>query len=276
MLEVENRAYTMVDHRNRRLIMHTYPLEVRPQKLAENLKIAAEENNLGKIWLWAKPTDVPAFLKNGFQVEGDLFQGNYNDFTVSLAYFPERERGRSAKLAIEDNILNLITAKPRVSRNFLPRGIELGILPKTQAEDVSQLMTKVFSSYPTPVENPRYISSLMQKGCVFAGAHYQGKLISIAAAYPEPDMGRCELTDCATLAEYRGYALTEKLLLILEQEIAKRGSFTFYTLARAQSIAMNRVFYKSGYRYRGRLVNNCHIAGSYQDMNLWINMKTGS
>ncbi|WP_407314212.1 hypothetical protein [Desulfosporosinus sp. SB140] len=25
-----------------------------------------------------------------------------------------------------------------------------------------------------------------------------------------------------------------------------------------------------GYQFRGRLIKNCHIAGSFQDMNLWM------
>lgn len=78
------------------------------------------------------------------------------------------------------------------------------------------------------------------------------------------------MTDCATIEEYRGHSLSERLLGILEHEVLKHGSFILYTLARAQSYGMNRVFYKLGYRYQGRLINNCHIACSFEDMNLWV------
>jgi putative beta-lysine N-acetyltransferase len=272
-LNQEIDSYTLLDRRNKRLVVNGYMPGTEPQKLAESLRTAAQENNLGKIWLWAKPADVPDFLNRGFQLEGHLFRGRSTEFAVSLAYFQQRERGQSEKISMEDEILKHVSSIPRVSRISSPLEVTLGILNQMYAEQVSQLLTRVFSSYPTPVENPHYIRSLMQNGCIFAGAHYQGKLISIAAAYPEPASGRCELTDCATLEQYRGYSLTEKLLEILEKEVDRLGSYVFYTLARAQSAAMNRVFYKSGYRFRGRLINNCHISGSFQDMNLWLNMK---
>jgi putative beta-lysine N-acetyltransferase len=272
-LEFADHVRVLADYRNRRLIINDYPLAVRPQELALKLINVAEENSLSKIWLWAKPADVPAFLQSGFSLEGHLFQGDYDDFVVSLAYFPKSERSWSFNIAMEDDILNFIKVTPLAFRTFLPRGMSLSILNETQAKEISRLMTRVFSSYPTPMEDQQYVSSLMQKGCIFAGAHYQGNLISVAAAYPDKDLGRCELTDCATLAEHRGYSLTEKLLEILEEEIAGGGSFILYTLARAQSMAMNRVFYKLGYQYRGRLINNCHISGSFQDMNLWVKTK---
>ena len=32
---------------------------------------------------------------------------------------------------------------------------------------------------------------------------------------------------------------------------------------------MNRVFYNRGYEMTGTLVNNCHIAGQFEDMHVW-------
>nr|WP_315989693.1 hypothetical protein [Desulforamulus aquiferis] len=33
---------------------------------------------------------------------------------------------------------------------------------------------------------------------------------------------------------------------------------------------MNLVLHRLGYTFRGTLVNNCHIGGSYEDMNIWV------
>ncbi len=275
-LKQEIESSVLIDKRNRRLVVNSYPTGTEPWKFADSLKTVAKRYDLGKIWLWALPEDVPDFLRSGFHLEGHLFRGKYNKFVVSLAHFPQRERRKSATLPLEDEVLQTVLTEKTLSRTFVLQGISLDTLNQLYAKQVSQLLTKIFSSYPSPVGDPQYISSMMQKKCIFAGAFDQDKLIGVAAAYVDSRFGRCEMTDCAVLNEYRGYSLSEKLLKILEKEVRKLGPYTLYTLAKAQSAAMNRVFFKLGYQYTGRLINNCHISGSFQDMNLWVNMNEQS
>ena len=54
-----------------------------------------------------------------------------------------------------------------------------------------------------------------------------------------------------------------------EVYVAERRIDNLYTIARARSAGMNRVFYNRGYRWTGTLVNNCHIAGDFEDMHVW-------
>ncbi|ODA42984.1 putative beta-lysine N-acetyltransferase [Desulfosporosinus sp. BG] len=259
-----------VDERNKRLVVDGYELGTKASLLSEQLVDLAITTKLEKIWLWALPADVPEFLRCGFRTEGSLFRGDYEEFVISLAYYPSEARGQSDKLQSENDIIDSVRTKPVKQSLRLPLGMELKLLNESNAEQISQLLSQVFTSYPSPVENPQYIRTLIQKGNVFAGAFSQDQLIGVAAAYPNPILNRCEMTDCATLEDYRGHSLSERLLCILEHEVHKHGSFNLYTLARAQSYGMNRVFHKLGYRYQGRLINNCHIAGSFEDMNLWV------
>lgn len=259
-----------VDERNKRLVVNGYAQGTKPSLFGRHLIYLAVKKKLEKIWLWALPTDVHEFLRCGFRTEGNLFRGNYEEFAVSLAYYVSGARGHSDKLQSENNIIHTVRTEPINQSQRLPLGMELKLLNESFARQISQLLTQVFTSYPSPVENPQYIRSLIQHGNIFAGAFSQEKLISVAAAYPDPILNRCEMTDCATIEEYRGHSLSERLLWILEHEVQKHGSFNLYTLARAQSYGMNRVFHKLGYSYQGRLINNCHIAGSFEDMNLWV------
>jgi len=259
-----------VDEKNKRLVVDGYPQGTKPSLLGRHLIYVALKKKLEKIWLWALPVDVPEYIRCGFRIEGTLFRDNNEEFAVSLAYYVSGGRGHSNKLQAENEIINSVRTEPIHQERSLAHGTELKLLDESFAQQISQLLTKVFISYPSPMEDPQYIRSLIQKGNIFAGAISQEKLISVAAAYPDQNLKRCEMTDCATIEEYRGYSLSERLLRILESEVQKHGSFNLYTLARAQSYGMNRVFHKLGYRYQGRLINNCHIAGSYEDMNLWV------
>jgi beta-lysine N6-acetyltransferase len=259
----------VIDKQNERVVVNGYQEGTEVRRLAENLIAVARHNGLSKIWIWALPADVPDFLRRGFRIEGHLFKGPENEFVISLAYYLNPARGYSPHLWLEDEILKSVLSTPVVLRS-LPRNIEVGRLNNTHAEQVSQLLRNVVSGYPSPIENPQYFRSMMNNNCIFAGAVQRGQLVSVAAAYLDPRLGRCEMTDCATLKGFRGYSLTEKLLLILAKEVNRRGRYTLYSLTRAQSTAMNRVFYKLGYQYRGRLIKNRQLAGSFQDMNLWM------
>ncbi|HEY8908670.1 MAG TPA: putative beta-lysine N-acetyltransferase [Desulfosporosinus sp.] len=259
-----------VDDRNKRLVVNGYPQGTTPSLYGRHLIHIAETKKLDKIWLWALPADVPEFLGCGFQIEGSVFRGNYEEFVVSLAYYVRGARGHSDQLQSHNDIIHTVRTEPINRSKALPLGIELKLLDESFAPQISELLAEVFTSYPSPIANPQYFRSLIQKGNIFAGAFSQDKLIGVAAAHLDPILNRCEMTDCATLEEYRGKSLSEHLLTILEQEVQKLGAFNLFTLARAQSYGMNRVFHKLGYNYQGRLINNCHIAGSFENMNLWV------
>jgi beta-lysine N6-acetyltransferase len=259
----------VIDKRNECLVVNGYQAGTGARRLAEILIAGARYNGLSKIWIWALPADVPDFLRRGFRKEGHLFKGTENEFVISLAYYLNPARGYSTHLRVEDEILKSVLTTPAAIHS-LPGNIEVGRLDNTYAEQVSQLLSNVFSNDPSPMENPQYFRSLMNSNCIFAGAVHRGQLVSVAAAYLDPRLGRCEITDCATLKGFQGYSLTEKLLLILAKEVNKRGQYTLYSLVRAQSMAMNRVFSKLGYQYQGRLIKNSRFAGSFQDMNLWM------
>lgn len=256
-----------LDKRNKRLVIHSYT-GINAEGLAKSWISLANQNDLEKIWLWAYPKDVPAFNSYGFIFEGRLADADDSTPSCSLAYYLKPDRANSLFTASEDEILRKIS-RPIESFQPLPSQMTLNFLAISHCNEISRLLQSVFESYPTPMNEPEYIRKLMEKGCLFGGIFEGGKLISIAAAYPEKNTGRWEMTDCATAPDYRGLALTEKIIAMLEPEVAKIGDFTFYSLARARSFGMNRVFCKLGYKYCGRLTNNCHIAGNLEDMNLW-------
>jgi putative beta-lysine N-acetyltransferase len=84
--------------------------------------------------------------------------------------------------------------------------------------------------------------------------------------------GNTEMTDFATLPEYRGKGLSAFLLRLMESEVKKRQIKTTYTIARAPSFGMNITFSKMGYSYSGTLINNTNIFGHFENMNVWYKL----
>ena len=73
----------------------------------------------------------------------------------------------------------------------------------------------------------------------------------------------------ATRPDQRCLGLAQHLLAALEEDMDARTIPNLYTIARARSAGMNRVFYNRGYELTGTLVNNCHISGQFEDMHVW-------
>jgi putative beta-lysine N-acetyltransferase len=109
----------------------------------------------------------------------------------------------------------------------------------------------------------------MKDGTVFAYIENGQQIVSAASAEINRKFKNAELTDCATLPQAAGQGHMKKLLSFLEQQLQAEGIGCCYTIARAESVSMNKAFAQLGYTYGGRLVNNCFIYSGIEDMNVW-------
>ena len=139
----------------------------------------------------------------------------------------------------------------------------------SDAQDLSQLYQRVFPTYPFPISDPSYLACVMERDVSYYGVR-SGKIM-VAAAAIEPDTSgqAAEMTDFATHPTYQGKGLASLLLQYLHKVIEKSRIKTTYTIARASSYSINRIFCKHGYTYAGLLINNTQISGRIQSMSVW-------
>jgi putative beta-lysine N-acetyltransferase len=134
---------------------------------------------------------------------------------------------------------------------------------------MAAVYARVFESYPFPIHDPAYLLETMDNDVRYQGVFQDDRLIALASAEIDVRGGNAEMTDFATLPDARGQGLAGLLLCGLESMLAEAGIATAYTIARATSFGMNITFAKNGYEYAGTLVNNTHIAGGLESMNVW-------
>jgi len=60
------------------------------------------------------------------------------------------------------------------------------------------------------------------------------------------------------------------LFKAIEQHLRKKEIFYLFSLTRALSYGMNITVAREGYKYMGRLKNNCIISTGFEDMNIWV------
>jgi len=232
---------------------------------------AAQQKGYTKLIVKARYEHLSLFIEKGFQYEGWIqgyFNGNDAHFLVS--YF-QRERKTSENVCMEDQIVASVQMKPRLlSLPPLPSESKMRKAEPHDAPALVNFYRSIFAVYPSPLHDLSYVENALKKGAMFYVIEHDEQIVSAASAEVNETYHNAELTDCATLPSYRTHGLMKHLLKKLEEELKKQGIFCVYSLARAPSYGMNAAFHQLGYRYSGRLTNNCYIYDDLEDMNIWV------
>lgn len=255
---------------NRRLRVLRYRASDHRAMVAE-LQRQAARRQLGKIFVKAPARDRAVLQTAGMVYEATI-RGYYDGSDAAvMALFVDEERRVQPHREEEEHILAAVQATPPSDElRPLPEGYEVRRARPDDAEDLAELYGKVFVSYPFPITEPAYLRDTMASHIVYEIVRDEaGELVAAASAETDTAHNNAEMTDFATLPSQRGLGLARRLLDGLEGVMEEAGITNLYTIARARSAGMNRVFYNQGYEWTGTLVNNCHIAGEFEDMHVW-------
>jgi putative beta-lysine N-acetyltransferase len=235
------------------------------------LEQEGRERGYGKVFIKAPLEDRPPFEEAGLSAEASISGYFAGEPAAVMSMFLEDERQHQTHRDEEERILRAIQARPAdPSLSPLPPGYRMTVAVPDDAEEMAALYSTVFASYPFPITEPEYVVSTMESHVVYRILRdAAGAVVAAASAETDPEHLNAEMTDFATLPDQRGLGLAQHLLAALEGDMDDRGIPNLYTIARARSAGMNRVFYNRGYEMTGTLVNNCHIAGRFEDMHVW-------
>lgn len=238
--------------------------------IEESLK-AAENILAEKIIFKARKENVQELLNQGFLYEGSIdkfFLGSDCHFLVK---YTNDDRRNSSQWKKEDQILASVQRLPlKGVLKPLPSSFQGRRAEEADKVKLAGLYRKVFEVYPTPMNDPGYVKKCMESGTVFYIFEHEGEIVSAASAEINQFYRNAEITDCATLPEYRQYGLMKHLIEKLERHLVSNGIYCIYSIARSLSFGMNAALHQHGYCYRGRLANNCFIFDKLEDMNLWV------
>jgi beta-lysine N6-acetyltransferase len=221
-----------------------------------------------KIIIKAKEHQFSTLLEKGFVHEGIIHHYFNGDRAHFLSRFLNKERRSSDYWSEEDAILSSVQnlgVRPIVKND----DHSILLAGCGEAAELASLYKEVFQVYPVPLQDPDYIKDVMEKGTIFVCICENNQIISAASAEIDETHHNAEVTDCATLPQYRKGGFMKSLITKLEEELLSRGIFCVYTIARSLSFGMNAAFHQLGYQYGGRLANNCYIYDKLEDMNIW-------
>lgn len=237
--------------------------------LNEITKLAAKYN-YSKLFCKIPAQVAPLFFARGYILEGYVpafYNGKEDAFFISN--FLDRERQLKTSDSKLKEFYNLLQKEKKrndysPNDNYTIRKLERNDIPM-----MAKIYRETFESYPFPIQDPRYIAETMINHVQYFGAFKEGELAAIASSEIDFNGKNAEMTDFATRKTHTGQHLSCLLLETMEHEMKKQGIVTLYTIARLNSIPMNKTFIRFDFNYSGTLINNTNIAGKIESMNLY-------
>ena len=199
---------------------------------------------------------IPGFFKG---TEDAFFMAKYFD---TKRVEPDAEKFIQFGNFIQKNQSCL--QKKLIVNDFQIRKLELSDLDKA-----AEIYTIVFKNYPFPVYDPNYLRKTMKSHIRYFGAWRNGKLTGVSSSEMDMENLNAEMTDFAVLPEGRGKSVALHLLREMDKQMKKAGIRTTFTIARLNSISMNKTFLNAGYHFSGTLVNNTCISDGIESMNVY-------
>jgi beta-lysine N6-acetyltransferase len=241
------------------------------QLVLEKAEELARMHHAEKLIMKVRSEDFLHLLEKGLQPEAVVDRYFIGSDAHFFSKFYTVERKKNEHWITEDGMIHSIyQLDSSFDKPYPPKEYELKKADESCAEELSGLYREVFQIYPTPLHDPDYVKKTMKEGTVYYVFFHQGKIVSAASAEVNSFYKNAELTDCATLKEHRKYGLMKIILGELESELKQQGIYCAYSIARSLSFGMNAVLYQLGYKYRGRLMNNCYIYDKLENMNMWV------
>jgi len=267
------RCRILISPYNRRITVYDFnlALDEGASEMVQTLSKKAAVQGFDKIWLKSRPKWAYSFFDTGVKLEAIIpgyFTGQEPALVFSRYLSAERQTPSNSKNL--DQVKKLVLAcKVGAGQRPLPAGITLKWGQPEHCRLLAKLYSRVFTTYPFPIFDPDYLKYTMEHDVRYITAWHNQKLVAAASAEMNLAEKNAEVTDFATVPEWRGYGLASCLLNHLELRLKSDSIRCLYTIARSSSTGMNKVFADNGYEYCGVLVKNCNINGDFEDMNVW-------
>lgn len=248
-----------------------------PPTIPAELIKKAHEMGYTKIFVKIPQKMSEPFLLEGFQIEA-MIPGFYtgNDACVFLAYCLCKERAERKNQKQYKDILSLACATRQTPLKKLPEeAFTIRRCDKADIPEMVRIYKIVFPSYPFPIDSPDYLEETMQSHVYYYCVEYNDEIVALSSAETDGASKSAEMTDFATLPDWRGNGLSGHLLRFMERDLCQHIQ-TAYTIARAKSIGMNITFARHNYIFSGRLTQNTHISGDIESMNVWYKKTSSS
>jgi putative beta-lysine N-acetyltransferase len=263
-----------IEYRNNASVHHgkfsdrAYLTEIKPEFTASdlyNIEKLAQNSGYSKIIAKVKNRHIGIFEDSSYRAEAFFPLKTGKKISFMTKYL------KAERMAVKNGtiISDVLKVAERAETKEQSTDMQMRRLTADDCEILAELYRQVFETYPFPIHSAEYLRETMQTNMRYYGIFSGKSLIAAASAETDSEMTCAEMSDFATLEEYRRLGLAGALNLELEKNLFLDGVKCYYTIARSVSYGMNKTFAGCGYTFTGTLFNNTNIGGGIESMNVW-------
>lgn len=231
----------------------------------------SKSQKLDKVICNCNSQALEIFKEAGFELEGKINGYFKGEDAFCMSYFIGEYRKSISNLPQKDLLVKKCLGLKNTFKHRINKfAYNIRNANENDTKAMVKLFSTVFSSYPSPIYDEKYLKKTMNSKVLYKVAVYDDKIVGIASADMDKKNLNAEITDCATYSNYRGKGILSNLINSLEVDLKNKKIITLYSLARAINPGINIVLSKNNYEYEGRLINHCSICGQFEDMNIWV------
>lgn len=267
-IEIIGKSTLQHGHSSNRVYLMDFQSCDFPQ-IIEEMENLANNNGYTKIFAKIPSRFAPKFFLAGYVTEA-IVPCFFNGIEDALFLVKYKDLNRSKPNIEEMNSFQeLLLSQINTHVNELDSKYQLRQLNHSDTNEMTEVFSQVFKTYPFPIFDTKYLDQEMKLGTRYFGVFMNDNLVGISSAECNDRSKNVEMTDFAILPSQRGKKLATHLLMTMEKHLIAEGFKSFYTIARLKSLSMNKTFMNSCYSYSGTLINNTQIAGQIESMNVW-------
>jgi putative beta-lysine N-acetyltransferase len=241
----------------------------RPHALHKSLTELASAKGYTKIIAKVKDSQVLPFLRQGYQIEATV-PGYFGlEDAIFVSYFLEQQRASCNKHELHDDILEKASQTMPWRGEQLVEELTIRKATTDDARDISKVYNLAFSSYSSPVGDENFVKTSIANGVDYFCMVYMNAVIGCVRVEYEADAPNARLYDIVVAEQFRNQGVATALVKACCHVLENQGVSFVYSVCRAASFAINKVFARLGYEYGGRLLNNNLVNGELESMNVW-------
>lgn len=256
----------------RSLVMHgpaadrAYLMALHPSdssEIVDRLAQLASSRGYSAVFAKVPAREVSRFVSAGYHMEAVMldFLPEGGSVCFMAQYFCAERRIERQPLLVRQ-VLEAAGTQQNAAAAPLPASFSVRMATEDDAAKIAACAKK-------GSHLPESVRTSVKKGATFFGIWNDERMVALSSAEIDPRSSSAELHDFVVLPDCREQGLVIHLLQQMEKYLLNLHIRSVFTVTRASSHRMNRIFSGNGYRFGGTITNCTRIDGRLESGNVW-------
>lgn len=249
-------------------LVHLHPFDF--PGILPTLKELRKLNKYTKITARVPMRYVPSFQRDAYVMEA-IIPHYYPDGEdcVWVSFFAKKKRQKPAKAEFL-SLQTLLETEKEESRPIPETKQAPALLSHEDCLLAAKLYRLCNKAYPFPLDEPKFLSKMMEKKTEFIGYWNKNKeLMGLISSQKDPQADAAEIGNLALAPGKAGAELSPVLLRAAENKARGKGAERVYSYAPLTDDKYNQLLHKAGYRYAGALIKNANYNNQLVSQAIW-------